>query len=397
MSSIRVSARFLVGLSLAWLAVLAVVPWLHDQQVSFLASAALLLANTLFTLRMLTRERRVPIVLNFVQIVLFGVLNYQLLITYGEDHYRLDRPPEFVDWAEFTLGHLCRAADVLDTLDEYGVDLQNIRPSSLTAKLLIVAMHLGADVFLIGLVVRWWARLRRTPGENLLERGRRNLRWFLATMSIYPGIGLIYRFSTWDWVFWPVDNVLRLLDIGDMFQVFHWKLHEVDKGFLTSTCSLAFRVAFGGWTAEIVLWLHFSCLRGWGMDIGELRAILRDGDTFARQGAARTLATCGRRARPALDELITSLSDCDIEVRCDAARALGGIGPRARKAVPALSLCLWSEHRQLRLAAAGALEHMGDAAEEAVPDLIFLMVVGEEALRKIACRTLYRFGYEPKG
>lgn len=395
MSSTRISERFLVRVTIAWLAVLGLVPWLHDRESTFFASISLIITNAAFTLRCLTYQRRVPVFLNLFQLVLFGVANYQLCCTFGDEHYRFDRPPGFFDWVEFALAHVARAADVFDAIDEYGLDVQAIHHDSFPSRILIVAMHLGADVFLLGLVLRWWGSVRKTPGENLLARGRRLFRWFFITLAIYVVVGLTNPFSAWDWLLWPMDNVLRLLDIGDMFQVFRVKLHGVEPSFLTSSASLAFRIAFGGWTADILLWLHFTLFRGWGIDVEELQELLREGDVFARQGAARTLAASGKVAGPAIDDLIAALADHNVQVRCDAAQALGQIGPRAGRAVPALALCLWSDHRELRLRAATALLGIGDAAEPAVIDLIYLRVVGDEALRKIAGRTLIRFGYVP--
>src|SRR6478736_1197773 len=101
MSTSRVTDRFLIRLTLVWLAILGFLPWLHDRQATFVASLALPIANFCFTLRTLTCQRRVPVLLNFMQILLFAVLNYQLYVTYGEEHYVLDRDPGFFDWAEF--------------------------------------------------------------------------------------------------------------------------------------------------------------------------------------------------------------------------------------------------------------------------------------------------------
>lgn len=397
MKKLRARYHVLIAITAAWLVLLAAFPWLHDTIGAFAGSVVLLTVNAACCLAILTWLRRVPVILNLLQIALFGVLNYQLYLTFGAEHYGLDNSdwaPNFGEWLEFTIAHVCRAADLLDALDEYGIGWPLMRPQSAAAGIILVCMHLSADVFLIGLVVRWFGRFWKVTDESELQRGRRNLRWLLTAILLYIVIGVVQQFSRWDWPLFLLDSLLRLLDVGDMMQIFGWHLITREGNIATATFGLAFRFAVGAWIADILLWLHLRYLRGWGIHIDELKQILREGDAIARRGAAHTLGTCGRHAASAVKRLIHALNDSDVEVRCEAAWALGKIGPRAEKAIPALALCLWSDHARLRMAAGIALDEIGPTAE-IYPDVAMLMLLGEECVRRLATRMGVRFGSVP--
>ena len=150
--------RIFIALSAAWLLVFSLAPVLHSQVTAFVATGVVIGVNAVASFQALTKRREVLVGLNCAQIVLFGVLNYQLYRTSGSAHYACDRPPRFYDWIEFTAAHLLRTADFLDALDEYGLPIQNISHNSLPAGILLVCMHLIVDVFLIGLLLRWASR-----------------------------------------------------------------------------------------------------------------------------------------------------------------------------------------------------------------------------------------------
>ena len=160
--------RVLMTTSFAWLLILLGEPRLLVDVTIFSGTVVLIGVNALVTLWALTYDRKVLVGLNCTQIVLFGLLNFQLYRAFGEDHYQFDRDPRFADWIEFTIAHFFRAADVLDALDEYGFDIQNIKHNSVASGIILVAMHLGVDVFLIGLVVSRLGRHWQRPPENIL-------------------------------------------------------------------------------------------------------------------------------------------------------------------------------------------------------------------------------------
>jgi len=67
-----------------------------------------------------------------------------------------------------------------------------------------------------------------------------------------------------------------------------------------------------------------------------LTEFLKDGDSYVRQRAARSLGCIGPEAKTAVPALTELLKDADWGVRTAAAYALGDIGPEAKTAVPAL-------------------------------------------------------------
>ena len=88
--------RLLIVASTAWLGALGQLPALHSDGAAFCVTVGVIAVNTLMSLSALTRRRQILIGLNCVQIVLFGVLSYQLYRTFGVAHYRCDREPQFL-------------------------------------------------------------------------------------------------------------------------------------------------------------------------------------------------------------------------------------------------------------------------------------------------------------
>lgn len=381
--------RALIAASVVWLGALWHEPAWHAADAAFACTLGLIAVNVVVCFRALTHRREVLIALNCAQIVLFGSLNYQLYCVYGAGHYRFDRPPRFYDWIEFTAAHVLRAADFLDALDEYGLDFQNISHNSTAAGILLVCMHLAVDVFLIGLVLRWlkgyW---RDRPYETYLARGRREFGWLLATLAFYLGFGICQRLQPSDWLLWPLENLLRLLDVGDMFQVFGWQLHGVEATGWTRGAAIVFRIAAGIWMARLVIHVRTTLLRTWGLSVAQLTELLDDPDADVRHGAALGLGRTGPAARDAVAELDDALRDLSPEVRCAAAWALGQIGPAAHASVARLLDAAWLGHPELRRAAVAALGGIGPAARSAAYSLIALRKVSDVATREMATQAL---------
>jgi hypothetical protein len=185
-----------------------------------------------------------------------------------------------------------------------------------------------------------------------------------------------------------LENLLRLLDIGDAFQIFRWHLHGVDSSIWTSTAAVFFRLAAGIWLGKIVILLRLTVFRTWGLSIDELTELLADGTTRERRGAARGLSWGGQGAKRVVSALVGALTDCDAQVRCNAARALGKIGPAAEEAVADLAHALWQDEKQLRLEAARALGRIGPNAKPAVRDLCWLWKVSDNKMKRVVTNAL---------
>jgi len=206
-----------MAVSAAWIGLLLAAPVLGEQAFAFWITGGFIAINACYSLRTITRQRRILVSLNCWQIVLFGFLNWQLCAAFGRDHYRFDRAPWFLDWIEFTAAHVLRAADVLDAIDECGVIIHNISHNSVSSGLILIAMHLTVDAFLIGVVLRWANRIwQDPPRETRLARGRREAGWLLATVALFVTFAVILRLQPLDWLLWPADQLLRLVDVGDV-------------------------------------------------------------------------------------------------------------------------------------------------------------------------------------
>ena len=92
-----------------------------------------------------------------------------------------------------------------------------------------------------------------------------------------------------------------------------------------------------------------------------------------RAEAARTLASLGQAAEPALDDLVQLLEDTSDEVRMASAYALGRLSMQPEKVVPNLVELL--DDRELIRPAAMAIAAYGPAARQAVPKLTSALLV----------------------
>ena len=380
--------RRLLTWSVVWLVLLVLLPGLHAVRAVFAVTLCLVACNAWASFVTLTRRRVLLTGLNGVQILLFACLHWQLCAAFGPEHYHLDCEPALADWLGFTFTHVCRAADVIDALDEFGIELHPIRNRSTTAGLLLVSMHIGVNIFLLGVVVRWLGRFWRHDGEPALERGRRICGFVIISVVMYLLFGAVRGLRWQDWFLWPLENALRLVDIGDCFQVFDWRLHGVSDGFGTQCFTLVFRTVLGYWFAKAVWWLRVTRLGAWGASIDDLVETLHDGEAHARAGAARALGRCGACAADAVADLRDALGDPDFEVRRAAATALGDLGSLGCPAVALLARMSWSEHRELAHAAVHALGQMGPAAGPAFADLCFLLPLGDRNMKKEVVQAL---------
>jgi hypothetical protein len=389
MSRLLSNDGWLIAGSLAWMLVLLTLPGLDATGFAFCTTCAVLAINAGSSFWMISRRRLILIGLNLTQIALFGFLSFQLHAVFGDEHFRFDREPRFYDWAEFTLAHVIRAADFLDALDEYGIPPQAVSHDSAWSALILVCMHVTVDVFLIGLVLRWVSRRWQDPDEGTrLDQGRREFGWLLASFAVFVVFALCQRLQPIDWVLWPADNLLRLVDVGDVMQLSGWKLHGVEENYWTTGAAMLFRLLAGIWMARLINLWRLKVFRTWGLGIDELTKLLDDPDAEMRSGAAEGLGITGPGADPAVPRLAELLRDVNAEVRYMAAWALGRIGPGAEAAVPNLMELVWTEDRRMRFAAIEALACMGRAAMPAVRELAYLGRVGDDQTCVAAARAL---------
>ena len=198
-------------------------------------------------------------------------------------------------------------------------------------------MHVSVDVFLFGLLVRWFRGFRARSRSTVLQQQRRVFAFFLLSLLCLLLCLILAAVEGWsgaDRYRWPLDNLLRLLDFGDSMQIFGWRLHDVAPTDYNRALAVFFRFTAGVWMGAVVLYVRLAVLRGWGYTSEQLVEHLRDGDAFVRRSAAADLGPCRLDAAQVVPALVGGLEDFDREVRRRAVRSLGTIGPAARPAVP---------------------------------------------------------------
>ena len=405
----------LAAVSAAWVCILVLIPPLTLSRLVFLATVSLITLNLVVSLRMLFGKGRVLVILNLAQLPLFCILNYQLFRAFGGDHYQFDVAPAAWHWIELTVVHIFRAVDVLDGLEAYGIDLQHIHSHSAVSGALLVWMHIAADIFIFSWAYQWFTRLwkRRAKrrqaeeAEGSRQQGERARHWAGAlqrTRKVGLAICLLLMVACaavqgWrrvDWLLWPLDNALRTVDVGDMFQIYHWQLHRVSMGFWTITLAMGLRLVAGVYLGELITTLRVVVLRGHGETVEQLITMLDSGSLDVRVAACEGLGSYGASAE-AIPALSRALADAEYDVRLAASRALDRLDVDQGARVPGLIEALADEESRVRRAAASALGEIGPSAEAAVPTLIKALADKDRPVRQVAAATLDRLRVDRDG
>lgn len=378
----------------------------------------------IFSLYSLVFKGKIPILVNLLQPFLFCLLYFQIFATLGSQHYRYDMPPLWYHWFEFTGAHILRATDFLDFLEEYRMDIQNIHHNSTLTGVAIIAMHWMVDIFLIAVFIRlfskkiqkvwkeWWQK-HTAAGMKIV------LTLFLVFLSLYAATAIRQR---WEWpdvlFLWPADNLIRVVDLGDTFQIFQLKLHHLERNEWSAALAIFFRLLSAFAVGKVILYLRMHLLRGAGFTIEELIEHLESKDGRTRKTTAAALGKIGSAAVPALTKV---LAGGKIEVRLSAIEALGQIGPAATAplvkmlantdwrlsraaaealgnvgpaALAALVEALRDKDGYVRRGAAEALGQIGHAAASAAPDLLKALSDPYAYVRDAAAGALERIGVQ---
>jgi hypothetical protein len=403
-------------ISAVWVTAFLAASPLHDAESAVWVTAGLIAVNFAVSLWALGHRMRLEDILNLAQVPLFAVLFFQVHAALGPQHYRYDNPPVAFDWLQFTGAHLLRAADVLDVLDDFRIDIQNVKHASTLTGVLLVTFHFMVDVFLIAVLFRGGRRLwqnsvrlftravlgnrgagREARVSRALGRGLGHVRaaCLLACIFLCIRHAVLHDWRFEDYIAWPLDNLVRLADFPDAMQIFGWRLHAVKPDSRTATLAVAFRFFAGLYLAG---WLNLFGLRVLG------RRALRTMDDFIRdlsdllvplrETTAKILGEIGAPARAALPALIEAAADTDADVREAAADAVIRIEPNWTSdpagiaALPGLLARLTDATPEARAAAASILGQIGPSAVAVVPALIQLTADAEPGPRDSAVWAL---------
>lgn len=382
--------RFVLG-ALWFTMLLAVIPIVTSMvnqsdenrvlaQVGLGIEALILMVGMLATVGGFCLTKRIPILLCLSQLLLFTVIPYHWeRLDPGVD-YHYDRTPGFLDFALFSAAHALRAADVLDVLEEYHLIRQPITHASPRASALTVAMHITTDILLLGLLARW-ARVvwrRWALGSGGARTTNQWVAWVAPAQARAQaaGAGLCAALYVWaavaggwaiqDWVLWPADTVLRVVDIGDVMHVFRLRLHGVEPSYHLSALAIGLRLVAGLYLIRRLEYWHLVLLRGMAFrTIDQLVVELESDSPRARAAAAMAIAQGETGPDTAAAALAHRLTDPDPAVRRAAVAALAKVTPGSglipATAIPHLRLFLRDKDSAIRSATVSALGRAGVA------------------------------------
>src|SRR5262245_6734908 len=173
----RMNSRALTRVAFLWFAIAVslglATPWLGlapdwltvPLNVAAPALTALLIARLFVeAVRVVARTGRTltGLPLTLCQVLLFGLLFFQIAAHLGAGHFVLEGPPRWQDWAAFAGAHALRAADLLDVVEAYDLNIQSVRHASGLTAAALVAYHFATSLFLIGLLTEWITRFLRS-------------------------------------------------------------------------------------------------------------------------------------------------------------------------------------------------------------------------------------------
>lgn len=357
-----------------------------------------------FTMFMLFSRGKILAVPALLQALLFGVLYFQIFNVYGSDYYNYKDFPHWYHWIEFTAAHVLRAGDIFDVLEESKLRLQNLQHNHVLVGCTIVTMHWITDIFLIAFVWQilqkryhqWWEVFGKVKQERRFRLGKL-LFWciFGIFLVLYGHTVYSDRWRPWDsLLLWPLDNLIRVIDVGDTMQIFHWKLHRIPDNWWNSSLAVVFRIISSFWLAYYINTLRMLVFRGKGLTMDKLIENLKHEDAKIRKAAARAIGNMGENGAPALVNLILLLKDEDVTVQGIAQEGLEKVNPQwrtsepARLAVPEFVRAFHSKDAVVRKA---SLEVLGTLnAQTAVPLLIKALEDKNTEVRKLAKALLQK-------
>ena len=404
LSSLCRFESLLMILSLAWIIALLWKPALCQLPEAFWGTVGIISLNLLWSVWRLVRKGQVLIALNLCQLPLFCLLNYQVYRAFGPDHYHFDVTPHALDWIQLTAVHMLRAIDLLDGLEAYRIDLQTIHPHSVLAGVLLVWMHLTVDLFLIAFVICWVGRIWRRLRKRFRREQPPESDWgvflycycaFLAVCVVVIVVAFTRHWKSSDMVLWPLDNTLRTIDIGDMFQIFGWRLHQVPIGFWNATLAVAFRFCVGMIIAWSINGVRVNRLKGLGMSVEQLSEVVGE-EFFTSISAMENLGRLGTAARRAAPALREKLESSNAWARGVAAETLVKIDPPKRIDSATLARLEHVPDESLRLRLLLALAHTVQPTEAVIPSLLAVVHQDNPLHREYAVQALGRLREPPR-
>ncbi len=402
--------------------------FLPEYQMLLWLTALLIVINYGLSLTYLFGQGEITanlILLNLVQLVLYGRLHVQIHDILGTVHYSYNHyfiyHTYWYDWVKFIAEYVLHAVDWVDALNSYGIELQHLKPRSMLAKWVVFSMQVMVDMFLLSGIFRYFQRHQLTSTTistyharswspltiELLESFKDSLqfikqaRWtgLKVATGLTIWVGAMNHWSLQDFWLWPLENVLRTLDFGDAFQVFDWHLHTVERqdvNVVTLAVFLRLEVSFYvlPWVNHFYLFL----LRGRGRTLTGLIliAISPESSQEEQRIAINALVRFGSLAVPILTETLANIDNN--AQKSIIVEVLAELGPVAAPSVSHLATLLVDTDETMRSLAARALPKITPnwprrkAVHQAIPHLVTALQHSQKEVRLAAVRTLGRIG-----
>ena len=335
------------------------------------------------------------ILLNLIQLAAFCQLQVQIFNLSSDDAC----PPSssLADHYEFVAFHILNGFDIADVMTGNATVFQKSGfQNALTGMAAFTICFMGG-ILCLGILFKVIRHLSKIERFKTIKK------------QICPGVmitSLMMIFiSGWinpdidHWHLWIFNEILRVLDFGDVFQIFAWSPQtETD----SQIAGILFRLGvFIGFLSAGYRYLYLPALEEAVMDrIEELREIVVSSHLpKKRLEAIRELQFYREIAEPAIPELVRLLENHHKELRKAAADALKAINFKwagmkiAQEALPKFLDRLRRADKLTRIAVAESLGEFGPYAKKAVPVLTDVSVNEEDKdIRNTAFQALVRIG-----
>ena len=406
--------KILTLISASFFAMLSLFP---ETPILLGITALLIGLNFIFSLIELFRKGTITsslILLNIVQLALFCLLFMLIHDILGANNYTYSTPPDWLDWVILVAVHVVRAMDIVDFMSDYEIfNFQNVSNASTLVGVTLFAMHLMVDIFIVGAIFMLLNR-RSSPNKEhsrfqkilawLGEKLERLMNFRIWILLATVGVIIIVAFkNSWppiDWLLWPLNEILRALDIGDLFEIFDWQLHSIDMDYKWGLIALAvfFRLLVSVYLLSFANLLYLKLLRGRGKTVDELVELCFSTE-YSEKDKRIAIQALIKHASQAVHPLMSALDSKKSDNRRVAIEILGEIGEGASDAVPKILLRLVDSNSGVRWAAGVALNERIDPQWpknekilDVIPDIEKGLSEADSHIRRAAADTLGKIG-----
>ena len=335
------------------------------------------------------------ILLNLIQCALFFQIHI-LIYTLAASDYACPSQPLAGDWLRFVGIGILNAADMLDIIEAYNIGFEGIRHQSTAAGIALLGMYLMIVMLLLSLIFEIRSRFPSDiPGMKKIR-----IAGLILSLIIIGIFGVKDQWTLMNWLLFPMDNILRTLDLADAVQIFSWRNHSLNMSPGLASATVLFRVIIISYFLGFIGRWYPSGPGESSRSVDELIRVCRspESSTKDRTVAVKELENYGAFAESAIPDLVKLLIHGNSSIRSAAADALREISPEwsgsewVRKEIPNLIKTLASSDKIARISAAEALGEIGAAAADSASRMIGLLADKDRDVRRAASEALKKIG-----